>query len=167
MPCSHPPLPASPPPFADCSSPSDLRQPNTGPLTHFGDHPLLFTAKLATTLEPKFICHARPTYLPDPVRTSFALPEFSLDPSSFFKLPLELFDRLRLDSTRSSGPFSAGVPLVIASFSVHPPLTFVSSLAHDSLSVTSSSPRTAATVSVLRLLASGIAAFMLRVPAAS
>ena len=135
VPNSHPPLPASPPILADCSTPSDLRQPSTGPASHTVGHPLLITAEPDdTTIKPNWICPTRPAYL-------------------------------RLDSTRSSGPCSAGMPLAIASFSVHPPLTFVSSLAHVSLSVISSSLRTAASVSGLLLLAFVGAVFITRIPA--
>ena len=155
MPNSHPPLPASPPILADCSTPSDLRQPSTGPASHTVGHPLLITAKPDdTTIEPNFICQAWPAYLPpDSLRTPFALPALF----SFFRLTLDLIDRSR--------PCSAGMPLAIASFSVHPPLTFVSSLAHVSLSVTSSSLRTAASVSGLLLLAFVGAVFITRIPA--
>ena len=185
VPITYPPLPASQPIFADGSTPSDFRLPPTGPASHLCVPALLFTAQLASTLEtPNPICQARPTYLPYSDRALFALPAFSLATPSFFMLPLDLFDRSRLFSKRSSWPDSAGAPLAIASFSVRPPLTFVSSLApiasfavrspltfvsslaHVSLSVTSSSRR-AASVSVLRLLASEGAAFMLRLPAAS
>ena len=49
------------PTFADFFAKADLRQLFAGPASHFGVHLLLFTAKLATTLEPSVIFQSRLT----------------------------------------------------------------------------------------------------------